>query len=135
MAGRSWGKRIGMTLGAAVVLGGFAFVVVRNGPMAPVRVMAQEVQAASITEAVFGIGTVEARRAYAVGPTVPGRVLRVNVDVGDAVQAGQVLAEMDPVDLGARLASAEAAMARADHAVDAAAAQVRRCAMPRHACA
>ncbi len=125
MAGRNWGKRIGMTLGAAVVLGGLVFVALRSGPMAPIRVMAQEVRVAPIVESVFGIGTVEARRAYAVGPTVPGRVLRVNVDVGDAVHAGQVLAEMDPVDLEARLASAQAAMARADHAVDAAAAQVR----------
>ena len=35
---------------------------------------------------LFGIGTVEARRSWMVGPTVAGRVLRVQVDVGDTVK-------------------------------------------------
>jgi len=59
-----------------------------------------------------------------LGPTVAGRVLRVNVDVGDRVKAGQVLAEMDPVDLEQRLASLDASLARAASARMAAAAQL-----------
>ena len=57
-----------------------------------------------MSPAIFGIGTVEARRSWMVGPTVAGRVLSVQVDVGDTVKAGQLLAEMDPVDLDQRLA-------------------------------
>jgi HlyD family secretion protein len=56
-----------------------------------------------LTPAVFGIGTVQARRSWIVGPTTAGRVLSVRADVGDAVKAGQLLADMDPVDLDQRL--------------------------------
>ena len=59
------------------------------------------------------IGTVEARRAYLIGPTAAGRV-----------KAGQLLAEMDAVDLDARVGSSSAAAARARSAVVTAQAQV-----------
>jgi HlyD family secretion protein len=74
---------------------------------------------------IFGIGTVEARRSYLVGPTVASRVSRVLVDQGDRVRAGQLLAEMDPVDLDERMASAANAQERAASTVQAAAASVR----------
>jgi HlyD family secretion protein len=73
---------------------------------------------------LFGIGVVEARRSYLVGPTSAGRVRKVVVDVGDVVQAGQLLAEMDPVDLDQRLSATNAAANRAKSAVDTAAAQL-----------
>ena len=60
-----------------------------------------------------------------VGPTVPGRVLSVKVDVGDTVRAGQLLAEMDPVDLDQRLAALDASLARADSSRQSALAQVQ----------
>jgi len=66
---------------------------------------------------------VEARRNWMIGPTVAGRVLNVKVDVGDTVKAGQLLAEMDPVDIDQRLASLDAAIERARSTQTAAAAQ------------
>jgi len=48
----------------------------------------------------------------------------VRVDVGDTVKAGQLLAEMDPVDLDQRLAALDASLARAQSAQQAAGAQV-----------
>jgi len=42
----------------------------------------------------------------------------VTVDVGDMVKAGQVLAEMDPVDLDQRVVSLDAAIARAASAAE-----------------
>jgi len=54
---------------------------------------------------------------------VAGRVLRVLVDVGDTVQARQLLAEMDPVDLDQRVAALDATLARARSAVTGAQAQ------------
>ena len=68
-----------------------------------------------MSPAIFGIGTVEARRSWMVGPTVAGRVLSVRVDVGDLVKAGQLLAEMDPVDLDQRLARSTPLCARRQH--------------------
>lgn len=107
-----------------VLLLAFGWVVLRSGPLAPIRVTATRVVNGEVAPALYGIGTVEARRAYLIGPTAAGRVKRVLADVGDAVKAGQLLAEMDPVDLDARVASAVAATARAGSAVATAEAQV-----------
>jgi RND family efflux transporter MFP subunit len=103
----------------------FAFVALRSGPLAPVPVTVMTVASQSLTPALFGIGTVEARYTYKIGPTVAGRVQRVEVQVGDRVQAGQLLGEMDPVDLDDRIAAQEAALKRAEAGVPAAEAQVR----------
>ena len=78
----------------------------RSGPLAPMRVTVHPAPRGSLAPALFGIGTVEARRTYLIGPTAAGRVRRVAVDVGDAVKAGQLLAEMDPVDLDERAGGA-----------------------------
>ena len=51
-------------------------------------------------------------RGWMVGPTAAGRVLRVLADVGDSVQPGQLLAEMDPVDLDQRIVALDASLAR-----------------------
>jgi len=74
---------------------------------------------------LFGIGTIEARHTYKIGPTAAGRIKRVNVEVGDRVQAGQLLGEMDPVDLDDRVAALEASIKRAEATVLAEEAQVQ----------
>lgn len=103
-------------LGVAL-LAALGFAIARSGPLAPIRLTVAKVERGEVTPALFGIGAVEARRAYLIGPTVAGRVLRVLVDVGAPVKAGQLLAEMDPVDLDQRVAALEAALARAKSAV------------------
>ncbi len=108
---------------ALLVLAGLVFVVLRSGPLAATRVTVSQAKEGTFNPALFGIGTVEARRNWMIGPTLAGRVLSVKVDVGDRVQAGQLLAEMDPVDLDQRLASLEASIARAASAQAGAAAQ------------
>ena len=110
-------RRWGLGLLAALLLAALVFVVMRSGPLAPTRVTVHKAESASVSPTLFGIGTVEARRAYLIGPTAPGRVLRVLVDVGDAVKAGQLLAEMDPVDIDERVAALDASLARANSAV------------------
>jgi len=108
-----------ITLGLLVVvlLIAIVFVIRRAGPLAPVRVTVVQVTEGSLTPAIYGIGTVEARRNYLIGPTIAGRVLRVLVDAGDTVKAGQLLAEMDPVDLDNRLLALDASMARASSVI------------------
>lgn len=103
----------------------FAYVALRSGPLAPVPVTLAQVEQASLSPALFGIGTVEARYTYRIGPVAPGRVARVDVQVGDRVRAGQVLGEMDPVDLDQRIAAQSALLARASAALVAAESQVR----------
>ncbi|MBW8298628.1 MAG: efflux RND transporter periplasmic adaptor subunit [Hydrogenophaga sp.] len=102
----------------------FGYVVLRSGPLAPVTVMTASVEARSISPALFGIGTVEARFSYKIGPTIAGRVGKVYVDVGDRVRAGQVLAELNPVDLDDRIAALDAATRHAEESIKAAKAEL-----------
>ena len=117
-------RRLMLGAVAAVLVGGIAYVSLRTGPLAPIKVTVTQAHEGTLSPAIFGIGTVEARRSWMVGPTVAGRVLSVNVDVGDTVKAGQLLAEMDPVDFGQRLAALDASLARAASAQSATQAQV-----------
>jgi len=116
-------RRVGLSLLGILLIAALAFVVMRSGPLAPTRVTVIEVIEGRLTPALFGIGTVEARRSYLIGPTTAGRVRKVSVDVGDTVKAGQLLAEMDPVDLDERLAALDASIARAGSAAAAVEAQ------------
>lgn len=117
-------RRLAIGAAALALIGGIAFVSLRAGPLAPIKVTVTQPLEGTLNPSIFGIGTVEARRSWMVGPTVPGRVLKVLVDVGDSVKAGQLLAEMDPVDFGQRLAALDASLARAGSAQSAAQAQL-----------
>jgi len=117
-------RRWGLGLLLALLVAALVFVVMRSGPLAPIRVTVQRAESTAVSPALFGIGTVEARRAYMIGPTTAGRVLRVVVDVGDRVKAGQLLAEMDPLDIDERAAALDASIARAGSAALAVQAQL-----------
>ena len=101
----------------------FVYVATRSGPLAPVTVTVATVESRTLAPSLFGIGTVEARYTYKIGPTVAGRVKRVGVHVGDLVKAGQILGEMDPVDLDDRVRSQESGLKRAEAALREAAAR------------
>lgn len=92
----------------------FIYVGLRSGPLAPVAVTVTSVTSEAVSPALFGIGTVEARHTHKIGPIFAGRIQRLDVQVGDEVKAGQVLGEMDPVDLEDRGRSLEAAVRRAE---------------------
>jgi HlyD family secretion protein len=103
------------------------YLLLREGPLAPVAVTVTTVKERALQPAVAGIGTVEARRRFQLGPTRSGRLLTVAVDVGDRVGAGEVVAELAPVDIPERLLALQAAQrgaaaqlreaqAHADHA-------------------
>ena len=103
----------------------FIYVALRSGPLAPVLVTVTTVENKAIAPAIFGIGTLEARYTYKIGPTVAGRVKQVNVNVGDFVHAGQLLGEMEPIDLDNRIIAQEATSKRAMASVLAAEAQTQ----------
>ena len=110
--------------GVALLLA-LGWVATQRGPLAPINVTVTQVVTGDVSPALFGIGTVEAQRAYLIGPTAAGRVKRVLVDVGETVKAGQLLAEMEPVDLDTRVASSIASASSGRSAVAAAEAQQR----------
>ena len=91
----------------------FAYVALRSGPLAPVAVTTTTVESRPLSPALFGIGTVEARHTYKIGPTIAARIKQLYVDVGDQVEPGQLLGEMEPVDLDDRIRAQDAAVKRA----------------------
>lgn len=95
----------------------FGYVAMRSGPLAPVAVTVTSAKSEQIKPALFGVGTVEARYSYLIGPTAAGRVKRLHVQVGDRVKAGQLLGEMDAVDLADRIRGQQAAVKRSEAAV------------------
>lgn len=102
----------------------FVWVALRSGPLAPIKITVAKVEERSIAPALFGIGTVEARYTHKIGPTAPGRVAMLAVDVGDTVQSGQLLAQIAPIDLDQRIAAASGGAARSDALEQAATAQI-----------
>ena len=95
------------------LVGLLGYVALRSGPLAPVAVTVVKVEERALRPAVFGVGNVEARQVHRIGPTAPGRLLRLSAEVGDTVKVGQLLGEMDPVDNDDRLRSQEAVVRRA----------------------
>ena len=111
------GRTLALLAVVVPLLALFVHVALRSGPLAPVKVTVATVETKSITPALFGIGTVEARYTYKIGPTFTGRVKRLDVQVGERVKSGQLLGEMEPVDLDERIRSQEAAFKRANAAL------------------
>ncbi len=92
----------------------FVYVVVRSGPLAPVAVVVEEVTQRSAQPTLDGIGTVGVRHHWKIGPTAPGRVKSLTVDVGDRVKAGAEIGHIAPVDLDSRIAAQGAAYKAAE---------------------
>ena len=101
----------------------FAGVVMTQGPLAPVKVTVEKMQVGDLANSVFGVGTLQARHSYNLAPTMTSRVKNMLVDQGDSVTAGQVLAEMDPVDLDEKLAGSQRVVAKTANAIQIAEAQ------------
>ena len=80
---------------------------------APPAVTAISVGADNGAAPVLLTGTVRARREAALAFPVAGRVAQLNVDEGDQVRAGQLLARLDTMEIDAAVAAARAEVARA----------------------
>ncbi len=102
----------------------FAYVATSSGPLAPILVTTTQVKHQAISPSLFGIGIVEAKHRYRIGPSMTGQLLHLNTDVGEKVTANQQLGEMDPVDMNSKITAKAAAIKRADASVLAAQARV-----------
>lgn len=107
------GRTLAMMAVVLPLLALLIYVALRSGPLAPVPVRVMPVETRSIAPGLYGIGTVEARYTYRIGPTLAARVQTLDVHVGDRVTAGQVLGTMDPIDFDARRRAQDAAIKRA----------------------
>jgi RND family efflux transporter MFP subunit len=76
----------------------------------PERVETERVATARLRATIAASGTVAAKRITEVGSEVPGRIVAVLVDVGDAVEAGAPLFRIDPGPYQMALQEAEAGL-------------------------
>ena len=72
-----------------------------------------KVKKVEIQGRVHGPGTVQSKVPVAVSPKITGILEKLHADQGDRVQKGQLLAELDSIELRAREAASQAAKNRA----------------------
>ena len=99
----------------AVLAAAFIWVLLSSGPLAKIKIVVTEVQEQQLKPALFGIGTVEARNTYRVASNTVGRATTLNVDVGETVEAGEILGIIDVVDLDEKI-NAQAALVESNKA-------------------
>lgn len=77
----------------------------------PQAVSAAKVEKISLANKITVSGKISPAEEVKVVPRAPGKVARVNCEVGQAVKAGEILLELENSDIRARLDSARAALA------------------------
>jgi RND family efflux transporter MFP subunit len=100
--GGGWFMRHRVAIGAVVVLALLAgYFLMRGKPLVVDTVAAAAPPASGQGTLLNASGYVVARRVATVASKVTGRLIEVDVDEGAEVQAGQVLARLDPVTVTA----------------------------------
>lgn len=74
----------------------------------PISVKTRRVVLEPIPEIVTATGELLAEEQATIGVKVPGRLVKLHVDLGSQVEANQILGEIDPVDYRFRVEQAEA---------------------------
>ena len=96
--------------GVLVVAGGIWFFTGKTSK-GGIRLETAKVGRSSISNTVTATGTVEPVTEVEIGTQVSGIIDKLYADYNDVVKAGQLIAEMDKVNLKAELASAQAQLA------------------------
>lgn len=84
------------------------------------------VEARAVVPAIVAEATIEAVRQSTLAAQMPGRILELSVDAGDLVRRGAVLARIDPAEVAAAVAAADAGIAQAESALANARAEYQR---------
>ncbi|PZO83261.1 MAG: efflux RND transporter periplasmic adaptor subunit, partial [Micavibrio aeruginosavorus] len=77
-------------------------------PAKSMDVDAVKPQRGKAVQAVYATGTVEASRMIPVSPKIAARLMELNADEGDKVEAGQILARLEDTDLQQNVTELEA---------------------------
>jgi macrolide-specific efflux system membrane fusion protein len=105
----NWGRRVLLVLVPALLAGGwYAWPQVfgKRDPLADYQF--STVQRGDIEDVVTATGMLQPRNYVDVGAQVSGQLRKIRVEVGDAVSAGDLLAEIDPTVYLARVDASRA---------------------------
>jgi len=105
-------RKVVIGIVVAVLLGAAGFLSTR-GRDRGVEVRMEEVGRRDLVATVTASGNLRARRKVNISSDVQGRVVELNVDEGDDVQAGEVLLRIDPLQYQAQVARTEGALSAA----------------------
>ena len=81
-----------------------------DGARPPVPVEVEAVRLGSLAREITVAGMLEPIRTVGVNAQLPGALLAVNVEEGDFVRAGQLMAQVDAREIAAQVRSAEASL-------------------------
>ena len=125
---RSWIRR-GIPVLLALVVAAVAIVVARGAFRRPVPAAAlslETVERRDITVTVEATGTVEPINLVEVKSKASGQIIRMPVEIGSVVRPGQLLAQIDSVDVRNQYDQADAALRAAEAKSEVSAAQKKR---------
>lgn len=95
----------------ALLLATAGYFLLKNGGPPPVQYRSAQVERGEIVQTVAANGTLNPVTLVNVGTQISGTIVRLHADFNQPVQAGQVLAELDPALIRANLADLEAVLA------------------------
>lgn len=104
--GRGWLKWIVVLV---IILGGALWIIQGTGKGVPVH--AEQARTGSVSTWVEEQAKTTLPRTHTLSMPVTGRILAIDLEEGDSVTRGQVLARLDTAELQALMASAEARLA------------------------
>jgi RND family efflux transporter MFP subunit len=85
---------------------------------APITVEIATVAPATISNRITALGSMESPYTVRLSPNVAGFITYLQAREGDSVQAGQVLARIDPAEVEGEILAAQASLAQAQHSYD-----------------
>lgn len=117
MANRKHGPARWIVLGLVLLLGGVAFFSLRSVGRTPAKIDADKlaiVERMDLARSVVATGKITPVTQVDIKSKASGIILKLPVNVGDTVKAGQVICELDQNDLLPKLRQAQAALAMAE---------------------
>jgi HlyD family secretion protein len=117
MANRKHGPARWIVLGLALLLGGVAFFSLRSVGRTPAKIDPDKlaiVERMDLARSVVATGKITPVTQVDIKSKASGIILKLPVNVGDTVKAGQVICELDQNDLLPKLRQAQAALAMAE---------------------
>jgi len=106
-----WKIAIFSLLPIAVVAAGAAWYFLHPRPDAASRFVTATVATGDVEDTVTALGNLQPKNYVDVGAQVSGQLMRIDTAIGQQVKAGQLLAEIDPTILEAKVTADEAALA------------------------
>lgn len=113
-------KKLIICISVAIAIIAAVTIFMRSNKRQPITIIYEtaKVESATISNSVTATGTIEPVNKVEVGTQVSGIISKIYVDYNSIVKKGQVIAELDKINLESELASAKANLASSKSELD-----------------